>query len=150
VSVTVHLCTTIAAPPADVWRAIEHVETHTEWMADAESVTFRSEQHEGVGAAFDCVTRVGPLHTTDRFVVTRWEPRVAMGIDHRGAVTGTGEFRLTPRAGGARTEFCWDEQLTFPWWLGSVAGERAALPVLRRIWQGNLRRLKAKVEREDP
>ena len=145
-SVTVHLCTTIAAPPADVWRAIEHVETHTEWMADAESITFRSEQHEGVGAAFDCVTRVGPLHTTDRFVVTRWEPGAAMGIEHRGAVTGVGEFRLRSLAGGAFTEFCWEETLIFPWWLGGVAGERVGRPVLTRIWQGNLRRLKARVE----
>ena len=89
-SVAIHICITIAAPPEEVWRAVERIETHTEWMLDAESITFRSEQHAGVGAAFDCVTRVGPLHTTDHFVVTRWEPGCAMGIEHRGAVTGDG------------------------------------------------------------
>lgn len=145
-SVTIRICTTIAAPPADVWHAVEHIESHTEWMLDAESIEFRGEPHAGVGAEFDCVTRVGPLHTTDRFVVTRWDPGEAMGIEHCGAVTGVGEFRLHPRADGARTEFCWEETLTFPWWLGGVAGERLGRPVLQRIWEGNLRRLKAKIE----
>jgi hypothetical protein len=146
VSVTIHICTTIAATPDTVWHAVEHVETHTEWMLDADRITFRSDRHEGVGAEFDCVTRVGPLHTTDRFVVTRWEPGSAMGIEHRGAVTGVGEFRLRPLASGASTEFCWEETLTFPWWLGRAAGEQFGRPVLKRIWEGNLRRLKAKVE----
>jgi polyketide cyclase/dehydrase/lipid transport protein len=146
VSTTIRVCITITAAPDDVWRAVEHIETHTEWMLDATSITFRSVQHSGVGAEFDCVTRVGPLRTTDRFVVTRWEPGVAMGIEHRGAVTGVGEFRLRPLAGGVSTEFCWEETLTFPWWLGSLAGERVGRPMLKRIWEGNLRRLKTSVE----
>jgi len=35
VSVAIHIYTTIAAPPEEVWRAVEHIETHTEWMLDA-------------------------------------------------------------------------------------------------------------------
>ena len=146
VSVHVHICITIAAPPDAVWQAVERIETHTEWMLDAERITFRTEQHDGVGAEFDCLTRVGPLHTTDRFVVTRWEPGEAMGIEHRGAVTGVGEFRLRPLAGGDEHRLLLGGELAFPWWLGSVAGERLGRPVLKRIWEGNLRRLKAKVE----
>jgi Polyketide cyclase / dehydrase and lipid transport len=145
VTFTIHICTTITAAPDVVWRAVEHIETHTDWMADADRITFRSEQHQGVGAEFDCLTRVGPLRTTDRFVVTRWEPGALIGIEHRGTVTGVGEFRVRPVAAGG-TEFCWEETLTFPWWLGSVAGECVGRPVLTRIWQSNLRRLKAKVE----
>ena len=38
---------------------------HPDWMLDADTITFRSEQHAGVGAEFDCLTRVGPLHTRD-------------------------------------------------------------------------------------
>jgi uncharacterized protein YndB with AHSA1/START domain len=145
-SVTIRTCTTIAASPDDVWHAVERIETHTEWMLDAETITFRTPQHSGVGAEFDCLTRVGPLHTTDRFAVTTWEPGAVMGIEHRGAVTGVGEFRLRPVAGGSATDFCWEETLTFPWWLGRVAGERLGRPVLERIWAGNLRRLKARIE----
>jgi uncharacterized protein YndB with AHSA1/START domain len=133
--ITIRVCTTIAAPPERVWASVEQIEHHIDWMQDAESITFRSAQHAGVGAAFDCLTRVGPLHTTDHFVVTVWEPEVAMGIAHRGAVTGDGA-----------TQFCWEERLRFPWWLGGVAGEQAGKPVLRRLWQGNLARLKAQIE----
>ena len=145
-SVTIHICVTIAASPDDVWRSVERIESHTEWMLDAKSIAFRTEHHDGVGAEFDCLTRVGRLHTTDHFVVTKWEPGAVMGIEHRGAVTGVGEFRLRPLAGGDSTDFCWEETLTFPWWLGSVAGEQFGRPVLKRIWEGNLRRLKTRVE----
>ena len=34
-SVRIRVCTTIDAPPATVWAAIEHIESHMEWMADA-------------------------------------------------------------------------------------------------------------------
>lgn len=149
-SVRIRIAVLIEAPPDDVWRAVEEIETHVEWMADAESITFRSEAHSGVGAEFDCLTKVGPLRTTDRFVVTRWDPGVAMGIEHRGAVTGTGEFTLAPvddPRGSPSTQFTWEEVLTFPWWMGGPAGEFAGKPVLERIWRANLRRLKAKVER---
>jgi uncharacterized protein YndB with AHSA1/START domain len=143
--ITIRVCTVIAARPDDVWRAVERIETHTDWMRDAETITFSGDRHEGVGAEFDCLTRVGPLHTNDHFVVTRWDPGIAMGISHQGAVTGDGEFVLTPWGDGA-TQFCWEERLRFPWWMGGVVGEQAGRPVLRRIWQGNLRRLRSRVE----
>ena len=145
-STTIHIAVMIDATPDAVWRTVERIESHVDWMADAETITFRSEAHAGVGAEFDCLTKVGPLHTTDRFVVTRWDPGVAMGIEHRGAVTGTGEFTLAPVDGGVRTQFTWEETLRFPWWLGGPVGEVVGKPVLERIWKGNLRRLKAKVE----
>jgi uncharacterized protein YndB with AHSA1/START domain len=146
VSVTITVCTSIDAPVQVVWAAIERIESHTEWMQDAVRITFASEQHRGVGARFECLTRVGPLHTNDRFVVTRWEPDVSMAIAHRGAVTGDADFRLAPERTG-RTRFCWEERLQFPWWLGGVVGERIGAPVLRHLWRGNLARLKAMVER---
>jgi hypothetical protein len=114
-------------------------------MRDAVSIEFRTEQHAGVGAEFDCLTRVGPLRTTDRFVVTRWEPGIAMGISHRGAVTGDGELTLSAWGDGA-TQCCWTERLRFPWWLGGRVGEYAGRPVLRRIWQANLERLRSSIE----
>ena len=45
------------------------------------------------------------------------------------------------------TEFAWDEELRFPWWMGGAVGGVAGAPVLKRVWEGNLRRLKAKLER---
>ena len=77
--------------------------------------------------------------------VTEWEPQRVMGIEHRGVVTGSGRFTLRAAPAGI-TEFCWDEELRFPAWLGGAIGERAGRPVLMRIWRANLRRLRALAE----
>lgn len=135
---------TIAAPTDEVWRLIEPVERHVDWMADAESIRFTTARTRGVGTAFDCVTHVGPFRTTDRMEIVEWEAPRAMGIEHRGVVTGRGRFTLTPL--GAGTRFTWREQLTFPWWMGGSLGAFLAKPVLRAIWRRNLRRLKTIVE----
>jgi Polyketide cyclase / dehydrase and lipid transport len=138
--VTVEVGITIDAPPARVWDVVEPIERHVEWMADAVSITFTSAQHRGLGTAFDCATKVGPFRTTDRMVVTEWEPGQVIGIEHRGLITGTGRFTLHAIP-DHRTHFTWTEQLRFPWWLGGRAGVLLAEPVLRRVWLGNLRRL---------
>jgi len=145
VTVTIRVGTTIGAAPDRVWAAIEDLETHTDWMADAASITFLTEQRSGVGTELACVTRVGPLRTNDVMRVVGWDPGVAMTIEHRGVVTGRGRFVLTP-VGTACTGFAWTEELTFPWWMGGPVGERAARPLLARIWHRNLVRLRAKVE----
>lgn len=142
-SVRIRVCTTIDASPADVWHDVQHIESHPEWMADAVWVRFVGSRRRGVGTEFESLTRVGPLRANDVAIVTEWEPRRAMGIVHRGVVTGTGRFTLGRRRRG-RTRFCWEEQLRFPWWMGGVVGERAAKPVLERIWRANLRRLRAR------
>jgi len=135
---------TIASSPDDVWRAVEPVERHVDWMADAESIRFTTEQTRGVGTTFDCVTRIGPFRTTDRMAVVEWEPPRVMGIEHRGVVTGRGRFTLYPEPGGTR--FTWQEQLVFPWSMGGPIGALLARPVLRAVWRRNLRRLKQIVE----
>lgn len=145
-SINVHLCTTIGVPPAAVWAAIEDIDTHTEWMADAVAITFRSDQRTGVGTEFECLTRVGPFSTTDVMTVTDWRPGVEMGIEHSGVVTGRGRFTLHA-VGHELTELCWDEVLRYPWWMGGPVGEHASRPVLTRIWRGNLDRLREKAER---
>jgi hypothetical protein len=143
--VKLRVAITIAASPAAVWRVLEPIERHVDWMADAVSITFTSAQRGGVGTSFDCLTRIGPLRTTDRMTVTEWTPECAMGIEHRGFVTGRGRFTLRRRPRG-KTRFTWTESLTFPWWMGGAAGAIAAKPVLRAVWRRNLRRLKGLVE----
>ena len=145
-SVTVTVCTTIDAPPVVVWAAVENIESHTAWMKDAVRITFKSEQHSGVGAEFECLTRVGPLFTTDKFVVTQWRPGELMGIEHRGAVTGDAEFRLEPdgdaiaRASAGRSG---------SGSRGGSAGSSASGSGARcshHLWSGNVARLKASIE----
>jgi Polyketide cyclase / dehydrase and lipid transport len=137
-------CETIAAPAPTVWAAIERVESHVQWMADAVRIDPVGPARQGVGAEYVCETRVGPFRTRDRLMVTDWAPGERMTVAHVGAVRGEGRFAL--RAVGDRTEFCWEEALWFPWWMGGPVGERLARPVLRRVWRGNLRRLRAQIE----
>ncbi len=147
VTVTIRCDERIGASPSAVWADIERLETHPEWMADALHIDFESDQRRGVGTELVCLTCVGPLRTHDRLVVTEWDPERAMSIEHRGAVRGVGRFTLTPS--GAATRFGWEEALRFPWWLGGPVGERAAAPILARVWRANLARLRDRVEGRD-
>ena len=106
---------TIDAPPADVWRVVEPIERHVDWMADAESITFTSTTHARRRAPrFDCVTRVGPLRTTDRMTVTEWEP--GRGDGHRAprASSPAGAGSRSRRRRRGRTRFTWTEELHVP------------------------------------
>jgi uncharacterized protein YndB with AHSA1/START domain len=143
-SVSIEQCEWFAAPPDRVWAAVADISTHPEWMKDAAEITFTTEEHTGVGAEFACLTKIGPLRNHDVLRVTEWEPGVVMGIEHTGVVTGSGRFTLVAERGGTR--FCWEEVLRFPWWMGGPAGERAAKPVLGKVWRANLTRLKARIE----
>lgn len=135
----------IDAAPEVVWAAVEDVGSHVDWMADAEVIRFMTERTGGVGTAFECDTKVGPIRLTDVMEITEWEPQRAMGVRHVGLVTGEGVFTLR-RARGGRTRFRWTERLVFPWWLGGRLGGVVGARVMTRIWKGNLRRLAAIVE----
>jgi uncharacterized protein YndB with AHSA1/START domain len=141
--------TTFNASQETTWSAIEQIDSHVHWMADADSISFATTQRTGVGTTFDCRTRIGPVHFIDTMSITEWAPGASMGVEHRGIVRGAGVFTLRP-LGKQRTGFSWEERLTFPWWLGGVVGEVVARPLLARIWRGNLARLKHIVEAQSP
>ncbi len=131
------------ASPQQVWKIIEPVERHVDWMADAVAIRFINEQTRGVGTAFFCDTKVGPIKLTDRMEITEWIPEKVMGVRHVGVVTGAGQFTLAPIDNGARTRFVWAEELRFPWWLGGKLGELiGGKLVMGFIWKRNLLELK--------
>ena len=139
--------TTIAASPEAVWAHLEDLASHVEWMADAVAIDFLTPQRHGAGVRFACRTRVGPLSTTDLMEITEWSPPSRMGVRHTGAVSGEGRFELTAEGpAGGSTRMVWLEVLRLPWWLGGPLGALPARPVLRRVWRGNLARLKSRVE----
>lgn len=125
---------TIGADPETVWEALADIAAHVEWMADARAIRFTSDRTEGVGTAFVCDTKVGPLRLRDHMEVTEWDPERAMAVRHVGLVTGEGRFTLHARRRG--TELAWEETLRFPWWIPGLP----AAAVLLMIWRGNLRR----------
>ncbi len=130
----------IAAPIQAVWDDIARLETHVEWMADAERITFLSDRRNGAGTRMAVLTRVGPLRTTDLMEFVAWEPPHRMAIRHEGLVTGTGEFVLS-EIDESTTRFRWSERLTFPAYLGGALGARVGARVLAAVWRRNLRRL---------
>ena len=136
---TLTLSTELPAPVAVVWEELRHIDRHVHWMADAESITFTTEQHEGVGTQFRCRTKVGPFVTTDVMTITAWEPERTVGVRHSGLITGEGAFHLVAK--GDATDMTWAETLIFPWWAGGPLGALVATPILRAIWRRNLRRL---------
>jgi hypothetical protein len=103
-------------------------------MADAESIRFTTQRRSGIGTTMEVATRVGPFRLTDVLEVTEWRPGRSIGVRHTGLVGGTGRFTLRRR---------WEERLVFPPWLGGPLGAAVASPVLRWVWRGNLRRLRA-------
>ena len=145
----IRVSTTIDASRARVWDDVKDIASHVQWMEDAVAIRFTSPTRSGVGASFDCDTKVGPIRLTDKMEVTEWKARRVMGIRHVGLVTGSGRFTLGRRRGG-RTRFTWTEQLTFPWWMGGPIGAEVGGAVLRLIWKRNLRNLKRRLEAPAP
>jgi len=127
-----------------VWEALADIPAHVEWMADAEAIRFTSSQHQGVGTAFECDTKVGPFRLCDHMEVTRWEPPRTMSVRHAGVVTGEGTFTVQRRGNG--TIVRWDETLRFPWWIPSAP----AAVALHLIWRGNLRRFERTLPPRSP
>ena len=136
---------TIEVTPEVLWESVRDIGSHVRWMADAETIRFTSERHEGIATTFDCETKIGPIRLTDRMEVTEWVDQRVIGVRHVGIVTGTGQFVLTPAGPGA-TRFRWEEDLLFPWWLGGRLGSVAGGVVLRLVWKRNLTNLKKLVE----
>lgn len=135
----------VAASVDTVWADIARLDTHVEWMADAERIDFLTEHHSGEGTRMEVLTKVGPLKTTDVMEFIAWEPPHRMAIRHEGLVAGTGEIVLS-EAGPDRTRVTWREELDFPIAFGGPVGEIVAKPILKAIWQRNLKRLAARFD----
>ncbi len=139
---SIHIEQRISAPIQQVWDDVADIASHVEWMADAESITFLTDQRSGAGTKMEVLTKVGPLKTTDVMEFIEWEPPHRMAIRHRGLVKGSGAFTL--ESAGDATRFVWAETLTFPWYLGGGMTAFFAAPVLKLIWRRNLKRLAAR------
>jgi hypothetical protein len=138
---TIQVSRVVPHAPVVVWEELRHIDRHVNWMSDAVRIDFVTDQHEGVGTAFNCVTKVGPIVLLDKMHITSWVENAAMGVEHRGLVRGSGSFTLSSR--GTGTLIAWREELYFPWWMGGSAGAFVASPILAALWRKNLRNFAA-------
>jgi len=136
---TVEVSVVVPAPIEDVWADLAQLESHSEWMRDAEAIEFLTDQRAGVGTRIRVPTRVGPLTTVDEMQFTAWEPPHRMAIDHQGKFSGQGEIALQETLEG--TVVTWRERVKFPWTFAGPIGEFVAAPILRWIWKKNLEAL---------
>ncbi len=89
----------IEAPPERVWAEVADLASHAEWMADAESIVFLTDQRSGSGTRLRVSTRVGPIRTGDVMEIVEWVEHQTIGVRHEGLVGGRGRF--SPECGGA-------------------------------------------------
>ena len=129
----------VPAPIDEVWADLARLETHSEWMRDAEAIEFLTEQRTGPGTRIRVPTRIGPLTTVDVIEFTAWEPPNRMAISHTGKFSGVGEIALAST--GTGTQVTWRVAVLFPISFGGPVGEFVAAPILRWIWKTNLQRL---------
>jgi hypothetical protein len=141
---TIQISKEINVSPQVLWEELRHINRHVNWMNDAVSITFISPATEGVGTKFSCLTKVGPLKTTDIMSITQWEEERTMGVAHVGLVKGTGTFHIEPHMEGSI--ITWKETLSFPLFFLGALGALAATPLLTYIWKQNLTNLKNIVE----
>jgi hypothetical protein len=132
----------ISASRDEVWSELADLATHATWMKDAVGIEFLGAKQSGIGTRMRVPTRVGPLRTTDIIEVTGWVDGESISVDHKGLVSGRGQFSLD---GDDPTLVIWEETLRFPWWLGGSITATFARPILRAIWRGNLGRLAERV-----
>ncbi|MEA2487996.1 MAG: hypothetical protein QOF16_1650 [Actinomycetota bacterium] len=137
-SVVVETAITIEAGPDVIWALITDWERQGDWMLEASEFVVVGEQREGVGVAAEATVKIGGIKTRDHVRVIGWEPPYRLAIRHEGWVSGTGEIFLTPD-GERRTYVFWREQLEPPLGVVGAAGLYGFKPLMRKIFQRDLK-----------
>jgi uncharacterized membrane protein len=128
-----------------VWDYIKDISSHTQWMQDAKSIELLFGSANTIGANYLCITKVAGIKTDDIFKIIKYEKPNLIEISHTGVVNGSGFFRLV-KIDETTTKFTWEENLRFPWYMGSIVGKKFGMLLLHKIWKKNLLRLKEQVE----
>lgn len=134
----------IKAPLEFVWARLSDLPSHSEWMSDADAVSFLTGQRRGEGVRMMVPTRVGVFRVTDLMEIDEWVEGRRIVVRHVGRIAGWGRFELADRPPGCC--LTWTEHLRFPWYLGGALVGWSSRPILRRIFKANLTRFQKWVE----
>lgn len=143
-SITIETQIEIGARPDRVWSYLVDWENLGRWMREGRRFEVMSSHREGAGVRARATIRIGGITTTDDIEVTRWEPPRVLEIDHLGMVSGRGRMECVPSPGG--TQLRWKEELSPPLGVAGGIGIRLFRPLMRRIFNRDLRLLKELVE----
>ena len=135
----------VDAPIERVWEELADIPGQPRWMREMKSVEILTPGPVGVGTRGEATVRILGLATTDPVEITAFDPPTRFEIRHDGAFTGRGEIRLERGADGSTTIVRWDEWLQAP--LMPYLFAVVAQPILGRIFQDDLLRLRDLVER---
>ena len=127
-----------------VWQALADVERQPRWMHDLKAVRIDGHGAIGVGTRAEADVRIFGMQALDPITITAFEPPCHFAIRHEGRFSGEGDIRLEPGVDGSTTIVRWSETLIPPW-LPHLAS-RALAPILRRVFQADLDRLRNLVE----
>ncbi len=141
---TVRVSRVLDAPPARVWPFVADIEGHAGWQVDVEAIRFTSRRHRGVGATYECATRLGPVRMTIPMEVVGWREGKSVSVRYEGSLSGGGTITVE-RLRRRRTKVTWAAHIRLPWWMGGPVGALAAAQVLRVVWKANLTALAREV-----
>jgi len=134
----------VRAPIARTWAELSDIESQPRWMHDMKRVTVETPGPIGVGTKGRALVRILGVATNDPVTITEFEPPRRFGLRHEGRFAGTGLLTLEPSADGASTTIVWEETIVPP--LLPRLGNLALRPILRRVFEADLERLRAIVE----
>jgi uncharacterized protein YndB with AHSA1/START domain len=137
----------IDAPIERVWRVVADIEGQPRWMHEMQTVRLLTPPPVGVGTRGEATVRIMGIGVADPVEVTAFAPPTTFAVRHDGRFTGGGVITLERGADGSTTIVRWDETLVAP--ILPHAWSRLAAPVLRSIFQADLRHLAALVEGGD-
>lgn len=135
----------IGAPIEQVWVRLADVERQPDWMVDLKWVRLETPGPIGLGSRAAGLVRILGIGVKDPVEVIEFRAPQRYAIRHEGAFEGTGVFDLEALDGG-RTRLTWDETLVAPV-LPNLVGLILA-PILGRVFQADLERLKEQLEVE--
>ena len=137
---------TIDASPADVWPFVADINSHALWQVDVRAIRFTSANTRGVGATYECATRLGPIRMRIPMEVVEWTEGKAVAVHYEGSLSGGGRISLKRRGRGRRTRVRWAANIRLPWWLGGPVGALATVQLLRLVWRANFKNLERAVQ----
>jgi hypothetical protein len=137
-SVALEMEATLQAPPPVIWELITDWERQGDWMLEASDFVVTSDHREGIGVEAEATIKIAGIKTRDRVRVTGWEPPRRLAIEHLGWVSGAGVIDIVP-SGPGRSHLFWREELYPPLGLLGAVGITGFKPIMRRIFERDLK-----------